>query len=144
MLRGFRPERLVEARLEKGLSRGDVARSVGVSIGAVGSWETGRATPQVDSLARTVEVLGLPIEAVIVVPESERYLSDLRALRGLVQPNLAATVGISTSSLASIERGEAPLSDGVAAKLASALAVELDVVERAYERARDRPIGVPG
>lgn len=142
ILRGFRPEVLVDRRVAQGLSRGELARQVGVSTGAVAKWETGRSTPAVDTLARVASVLGLGMADLISVPDGERFLGDLRALAGLTQPQLAARIGFSSSTVADLERGHAILTDVQEERIAAAVAATRDDVRKAYKRVRTRPSGV--
>ena len=141
ILRGFRPEVMADRRAAQGLSRGELARQTGVSTGAVAKWETGRSTPAVDTLARVAAVLGLAMTELIDVPETERFLGDLRALAGLTQPQLAARIGFSSSTVADLERGHAILTDVQEQRIAAAVGVAPGDVRRAYERVRTRPSG---
>ena len=142
ILRGFRPEVITEHRATQGLSRGELARQAGVSTGAVAKWETGRSTPAVDTLARVAGVLGLEMTDLIDIPENERFLGDLRALAGLTQPQLAARIGFSSSTVADLERGHAILTEVQEERIAAAVAATRDEVRKAYERVRTRPGGV--
>jgi transcriptional regulator with XRE-family HTH domain len=142
ILRGFSREAFVEQRDKAKCSRADLARLADISVGAVFAWETGTATPQVDTLLKVAEALSVPIGTFIDLDENDRYLGDLRVLAGLTQPQLAQKVGMSTTSLGTLERGEARLKDEVAQKLAAALGCTVDQVEAAYQRTRQRPPGV--
>lgn len=142
ILRGFRPEVMADRRAAQNLSRGELARQAGVSTGAVAKWETGRSTPAVDTLARVAAVLGLPMTDLIDIPENERFLGDLRALAGLTQPQLAARIGFSSSTVADLERGHAVLTDVQEERIAAAVGSSRDDVREAYERVRTRPSGV--
>ncbi|NKR28854.1 helix-turn-helix domain-containing protein [Rhodococcus hoagii] len=143
VLRGFDAARLADLRAKAALTRGELARLAGVSIGAVQSWETGRAMPQVDTLARVVEVLGVSIDQVVLVKPEERYLGDLRVMAGLTQPQLAAKIALSTTSLSSLELGQTGLTDDVADRIANALDLPVRTVVEAYERTRTRPRNAP-
>ena len=142
ILRGFRPEVMADRRAAQGLSRGELARQVGVSTAAVAKWETGRSTPAVDTLARVAAVLGLGMTDLIAIPVSERFLGDLRALAGLTQPQLAACIGFSSSTVADLERGHAILTDVQEERIATAVGATRDDVRNAFERVRNRPSGV--
>lgn len=152
-LKGFQPQRLLDARLDLGLSQGAVAlraknlrldgrpESARISPSAISTWERGQAFPQVDSLYRVAAVLGLRMDEVIVVPEAEQTLATVRELAGWTQPQLAAMVGISTGLLSQIELGYAPISTAVAESLARALDIEPAALETAYRRAQDEQLG---
>ncbi|MEE2061826.1 helix-turn-helix transcriptional regulator [Rhodococcus artemisiae] len=143
VLRGFSADRLADLRIEAGLTRGELARLAGVSLGAVQSWETGRAMPQVDSLAKVAAVLDVPINRLVLIEPGKRHLGDLRVLAGLTQPQLAARISLSTTSLSSVELGQTGLTDDVAGRLAKALNLPVRTVVDAYERTRTRPPNTP-
>lgn len=142
ILRGFRPKVMADRRVAAGLSRGELARLVGVSTSAIDSWESERSTPAVDTLARVAQVLDAPLADLIVVSPGERFLGDLRALAGLTQPQLAARIGFSTTTVASLERGQAVLTDLQAFRISEAVDADVDEVRAAYQRVRTRPRGV--
>lgn len=142
-LRGFDPERLVAERRRVGLSRGELGRLIGASTSAVQTWETGRVTPHVNSLAKAAKVLGVEISVLVDVPPEKRFLADLRVLRGLTQPQLAAAAGMSTTTLSALEWGQTRLDDQVAARLGEVLNVDAAEVKRAWTRTRNRPTGGP-
>ena len=139
ILRGFVPGEVANHRQAHGMSRGELARLIGVSTGAVGGWERGETTPQVDTLKSVADLLHVPMEEFIQIPEDERFLGDLRALRGMTQPQLAKILPVSMTTLAQLERGEAKLTDAVAQSIAKALELPVNTVIEAYERVRDRP-----
>ncbi|MGH8237665.1 MAG: helix-turn-helix domain-containing protein [Steroidobacteraceae bacterium] len=137
-LEGFVPARLFTARTDKGLAQGELALRADVSTATISAWEVGRSTPQVDRLLRVVEILGLRMDEVIVVPSDARKLGTLRELAGRTQAQLARDIGVSTSLLAALERGHAKLGDAVAERLAGELGVPVAEVQAAYERGRAR------
>ncbi|WP_028463701.1 helix-turn-helix transcriptional regulator [Nocardia sp. 348MFTsu5.1] len=139
ILRGFVPSQIAQHRKVRNMSRGELARLVGITTGAVGLWERGETTPAVDTLKRVADLLGAPMDEFIQIPPNERYLGDLRALSGMTQPQLAKFLPLSTPMLAALERGEARLTDRTAESLAKVLEVPVDTVVEAYERVRDRP-----
>lgn len=142
VLRGFDPARLTSLRESKGMSRADLARKAGLGGATVQQWETGTRSPQVDTLALVAKTLDVPIGDLVDVPRDRRFPGDWRVLLGLTQPQLGQQVGISTSMIARIERGEVKLTDENARRLATALDIGIDELVRSYERARDRPAGV--
>ena len=143
VLRGFSAARLEDLRKNARLTRGELARLAGVSLSTVQSWETGRAMPQVDSLAKVAAVLDVPISRLVLVEPDKRHLGDLRVLAGLTQPQLAARISLSTTSLSSVELGQAGLTDEVANRIAKALDLPVQTVVDAYERTRTRPKNAP-
>ncbi|WP_236739714.1 helix-turn-helix domain-containing protein [Mycobacteroides abscessus] len=142
VLRGFTPARFTALRKSK-MSMTDLARITGVAGSTIYAWESGKATPQVDKLAAAMKVLGSPIEDVVLVPRERRFPSDWRVLGGFTQPQLAAAAGIATSTLQTIERGEAILTDERAATLSQLVNTTQDEYRAAWRRARDRPPNTP-
>ena len=138
--RGFSPEALRKARLDADLTRGELARLAHVSVGSVQAWETGRAAPQIDSLVKVLDVLEIKITDVVLIEPSDRYLGDLRVLRGLTQTELAKRLGISTTTLSQIELGHTlSLRESVAIDLARELGVSHDEINRVFRKTQDRP-----
>jgi len=134
---------LRQARLDAGFVQTETARLAKVGTETLRRWESGAASPQVDLLARVVEVLGVTIADVVQVPESERYPGDWRVLLGLTQPQLGAKAGITTQIVSCVERGVISLSDNVCEKLSAALGISESELRAAHERARNRPLGEP-
>ena len=56
-------ERLKEARKAKRYSQAEVSRMLGVTQQAVGKWETGRSTPDPQTVARLAEILDTTADA---------------------------------------------------------------------------------
>ena len=137
-LEGFEPSRLLEARLSKGFSQGELALRASVSTASISAWEVGRSTPQVDRLHRVAQVLGLEMAELIRVPETKLKLVNLRELAGWTQAQLAKRAGISTPLLAALERGHASLTDAVCARIAVELKLPDAAVAEAFERGRTR------
>lgn len=139
VLRGFSAASFEQARRANRLSRGELARLADISPGAVTAWETERATPQADTLARVTTILGIGIDEVVHIEPEQRSLGDLRIYAGLTQSQLAAHIGMSTTSVAALERGESRLKPDVARAIAKALRRPHTDVTAAYDRARNRP-----
>lgn len=143
IMRGFSPDALRQARLDAGYSQAEIARVAKVGVGTVRRWEQGESSPQVDLLARVVEILGVTIADVVKVPVDERFPGDWRVLLGLTQPQLGAKAGITTQIVSCVERGVISLSDNVAEKLSAALEISEAELRAAHERVRNRPLGEP-
>lgn len=141
VLRGFDPAAFATLRRDAGLSVSDLARLSGHSLSTIHHWEAGRRTPQVDILAAVMAIIGVPIEAVVRIASDERYPGDWRVLTGLTQPQLAAKAQLPTATVQRIERGEYPLSDANADKLAELLGITSPTYRQAYLRVRQRPPG---
>lgn len=140
-LLGFNPEALRLRRTALKMSRGDLARAANLSVNAIAAWESGRRTPQVDSLAQVAAALQCEIGVFVEMRPGERSLADLRVLAGLTQPQLGKLVGISTTVISSLERAESGLSDARAAALAQALNVDVETIKAGYAKARNRAPG---
>lgn len=143
VMRGFRPEALIEARQSKELSKSDVGRMAGVDAASIGRWEAGLRSPQVDALVKVLDALDCAITDVVRISEADRYPGDWRVLRGLTQPELGKAAALSTSAVGRIERGEGALSLPVALKLSAVLQISVDELMEAFARAKGRPPGDP-
>jgi len=143
VMRGFQPAHLRKLRKERGYSQGELARAAGIGTTTLYHWEAESKSPQVDLLARVAAALGASVEQLVDVPEADRYPGDWRVLRGMTQPQLGRATGLSTPLVGRVERGEIPLSDDVATRLAEALAISPTQLRAAYDRARQRPLGEP-
>ena len=58
-------ERLKEARKAKRYSQAEVSKMLGVTQQAVGKWETGRSTPDPQTVARLAEILDTPTDVLL-------------------------------------------------------------------------------
>ena len=58
-------ERLKEARKAKRYSQAEVSRMLGVTQQAVGKWETGRSTPDPQTVAHLAEILDTPTDVLL-------------------------------------------------------------------------------
>jgi len=78
--------RLAVLRAERGISRMDLANSVGVNYQTIGYLERGDYNPSLDLALRLSEVFGLPVEAVFstkpFVPLSEQVYGNARQEEG--------------------------------------------------------------
>ncbi|MEV0773628.1 helix-turn-helix transcriptional regulator [Nocardia salmonicida] len=162
VIRGFDPGVFQDERMSKPdtyrhaagmpeISVADLARLSGISATAIYGWEKGTRSPQANLLRAVAEVLVIPMEKLIVIPESSRTLADLRWLAGMTQPEAAAALGVSTQSFGRIERGELALTDERAEQLAAlyardqakTTAIDVAEVRAAWQRAKNRPAGAP-
>ena len=141
VLRGFSPQAFAATRQQRGLSVPDLARLAEVGQSTVHAWEAGRGTPQVDLLARVMNILETPIEQVVPIPAAERYPGDWRVIKGLTQPELAAAAKIATTTLRGLERADIGLTNANADKLAHLLDISVEQYRASYQRARQRPAG---
>ncbi|ATL72538.1 helix-turn-helix domain-containing protein [Nocardia terpenica] len=122
---------------------GELARVAGVSKSAVEQWEREEKSPSVKLLWRVAQALGVPMDVLVPIPVTERYLGDWRVLRGMTQQELATAAGLSAPTVHRLELGQVALSRESATGLAEGLGLSVDEVRAAYERARQRPPGSP-
>ena len=62
-------DRLKEARRIKGLSQAEVSRLLGVTQQAVGKWETGRSTPDPQTVARLAGLLDTTADTLLGISQ---------------------------------------------------------------------------
>ena len=80
-------ERLKEARKAKRYSQAEVSRMLGVTQQAVGKWETGRSTPDPQTVARLAEILDTPTDVLLGLrKESGAASQRLQPLYGVPDP----------------------------------------------------------
>jgi transcriptional regulator with XRE-family HTH domain len=90
-------------RLDRGLSRREVSKQLGVDETSVSNWETNRCVPAIRLIPNIVRFLGyVPYPAGKSLPE--RLAVSRRSL-GLSQKRLAKILGADESSLRSWESG---------------------------------------
>lgn len=126
-----------------GVPRSDLARLAGISAATIRSWDRRGGAPDIERLSRLCGVLGIAITDLVRVPDDEAMPSDLRIRQGLTQVQLAAAAGLSTTVVSAFERAESRWSPTKAARLATVLAVSVEDLEQAWQRARNRPAGAP-
>jgi transcriptional regulator with XRE-family HTH domain len=122
--------RIGQARRESGLTQGELATRIGIPLGILDRYETGRADPS-DKLGRISEVTGKPVSwftapertdggADAFLAEVGRRIAETRGQRGMTRRELASEVGL---PLGKIERFESGAEDpaGFAERMATAL-----------------------
>ena len=78
-VRGFSAARLRRYRLARKANIADLADAAGVSEQTVSAWETGRAAPTPELLAKVAAELRLTVADLVPIPNDQLGLSDLRA-----------------------------------------------------------------
>lgn len=136
--RGFDKDALRAARDSADLKRPQLCREAKVGIATLKAWENGVSIPQIDTLREVLAAMkrlgiDVSVETIIAVPEAERTLADWRAIRLMLQPELAAKIPIGTTHLSNIEAGAVALTDRTREGLAEALGLSPAVVDRAWE-----------
>ena len=143
-LYGFDPTRLAEVRRERGLSRSDLGRLSGVPYNALRRWETGEGAPTPDALERVAGALEVDVSELAVVRDDAQTLASRRTRQGLSQSDAAHELGMSKSTYSRLERGERPMTNAEAQKLAAILETTEEQVKSLWTRAHHRPVGPPG
>ena len=143
VMRGFSAARLLEARTDAKLTRNELGRLANVTESAIGRWEKGIRSPQIDVLVRVLDQLGKSVEDIVDIAPDDRYPGDWRIIRGLTQPLLGRVAGVSTAAIGRIERGEGGLTPDVERRVAAALEITPEELRKAFGRARLRPKGEP-
>ncbi len=123
-------------RLRKGLSltQGELGKLLGVSAAAVGSWESGRASPGQDNRKALAQVGGMTQDQAdrrlgrkepktaattqaTVASLSPAQIKDIRAKAGLSQKALAKALNVSPNSIGNWETGRSAPREGSVKKL---------------------------
>lgn len=120
-----------------GISRATLARKLGVSIGTIQAWETGRSQPGITKLVRVAKLLRVPLSSLMADSPVPGTLQELRINAGLEQAALAQRIGVSRSTMSLIERAETPMQPRIEQALAHALHVSPTKVRNAYEHVRN-------
>src|SRR5829696_10408530 len=89
---GWDGQRLRQLRLDRSLSRRQLAGRVGVALDTVGSWERGTSSPRVRHLLALAEQLAVKPSELAPLP-STPTLRELRERVGLTQTALSIRIG---------------------------------------------------
>jgi transcriptional regulator with XRE-family HTH domain len=104
--RRFSAELLQESRLAAGYSQGQLSQLVGVGIGTVKAWESGRRAPKPATQRQVADVLGLGFEDLEVPePDGGEDLRRLRQARGWTRAEAAERLGVQPFTLQRVEQG---------------------------------------
>lgn len=136
-VRGFSAARLRRYRLARKANIADLADAAGVSEQTVSAWETGRAAPTPELLAKVAAELRLTVADLVPIPNDQLGLSDLRAQAGMTQGRAAEALGISATLLGRIEKGRKEYDETRAAQLAELYKVTSELVAEVWQRDRD-------
>ena len=134
----FVAEALRQARTGAGLTARQVAeqleaRGVTVSRQHVSAWEHGVWAPAPSRLLAVAALLDIAPMRFMLKNGEKPALAELRvAHRGLTQGQLAAEIDMPRSTYSLLERGGTDLTPAVRIRLAAALQVDVDTIERGY------------
>ena len=67
-------ERLKELRKEKNLTQSQLSKELNVSLGAIGNWETGNRTPDVNTLSFIANYFGVTVDYLVGKTEQKMPL----------------------------------------------------------------------
>jgi len=96
-------EHILAARLERGLSQGELATLLGVTESTVWNWEDGRSSPPVHACREVIGFLGydpFPLQ-----PGNAGMLLAFRRRMGLRVKDAAAKAGVDAGTWSSWEKG---------------------------------------
>ncbi|NMM90675.1 transcriptional regulator [Rhodococcus sp. SRB_17] len=136
-VRGFSAARLRRYRQARKATIEDLADAAGVAAQTVSAWETGRAAPTPELLAKVAAELRLTVADLVPIPSDELGLSDLRVQAGMTQAHAAADLGISATLLGRIEKGRKEYDDLRAQQLATLYGATKVLVSEAWQRDRE-------
>lgn len=110
-------------RIEKGITKEELARRVGVSKRTLTRWEHGQNRPRPSHLTALAKALGCNVSDL----ETVNTLSDARRAAGLSQRAFAERVNIPAGSLAAIETGRVAVPDAsLWARILGRTTIEID------------------
>ncbi|WP_167829113.1 helix-turn-helix transcriptional regulator [Nocardia brasiliensis] len=134
ILRGFDAARFDAIRRREGFSIAELARHSGVGATTIYGWCTGGSRPQVHLLHRVAVALEVRMDEILDFPAHTRTLAEFRWLAGLIQSQVAWTLGMRTDAFAQIERGKTRLSDERAEHLAGLYETTAAEIHAAWAR----------
>lgn len=137
-VRGFSGARLRRYRTGLRLTIDDLADAAEVSSQTVSAWETGRAAPTPELLARVAGVLKVANADLAPIPEDQLRLSDLRSQAGLTQGTAAKALGTSATVLGRIEKGRKEYDEAWGRRMAELYSVPLNLLSEVWERDRQK------
>jgi transcriptional regulator with XRE-family HTH domain len=136
-VRAFSRTAARRARERAGLTQAELAILIGVTDGGVSAWESGTRAPTGRNLVALARVLSTPPIELLNLREDELRLADVRALYGLSGDEVASRVGIGTSTLYDVERGDRRPTGRTLDQLAKLYGLDEVTIEEAWERGRE-------
>jgi transcriptional regulator with XRE-family HTH domain len=88
---GMFPEKIKELRAKKGLSQGDVARTLFVTQQAVSKWESGKGYPDLPTLQALAKLYGVPVDDLV---GTEEYSEAKKINSAKISPVFAILLGV--------------------------------------------------
>lgn len=103
--------RIAARRKQQGMTQRDLAKQMGVTDKAVSKWERDLALPDVQSLPRLADSLGLPIEELMndiaPAPTASGKKKGRQKTTGLMLKGIALAMGIAVTVLAQLQELDA-------------------------------------
>lgn len=81
-------ERLKETRKAKKYSQAEISKILGVTQQAVGKWETGRSTPDPQTVARLAEILDTTADVLLGLQKALRKHQLSAVMRSAAMPSV--------------------------------------------------------
>lgn len=133
-VRGWRGERLKEARTQAQLTQDDLAGVIGCAHSMIARWERGQGAPSPQHARALAATFGLTVQDLTDVPDDLIELRDLRVWAGLTQGAVRQELGL--HMVGAMESGSAPLRPSDVPALARLYGVDEDVLLSAADRVR--------
>lgn len=94
---------IASLRREKGMTQADLAKQMGVTDKAVSKWERDLSCPDVQTLPKLAEVLGISVEELLQpTPKTGNLPSSTGAIVTLVFKAIALAMGVSVMVLSTL------------------------------------------
>lgn len=68
-------ENIARLRNERGMSRADLARALGITLGGVSAWEYGRTRPDIDSIRKLCGILRVSCDEILGIASEEEVIA---------------------------------------------------------------------
>lgn len=133
----MKPRRFAEYREEAGLTQGQLADMLGMSVRAIAAWESGERKPPLDKLEWLADyycisidsILGRPEHSAIAPSAEVKKLENLKKLRKqqkLRQKDMADFLGVERTTYVKYESGQSEPPLRILCKLADHFQVSVD------------------
>jgi transcriptional regulator with XRE-family HTH domain len=137
-IRTFSGEKLRDARVARGWSRGRLAIAVDKTVTSVASFENGQRSPAAKTLQNMALALGIEPGDLLSLPRADWGMAEYRIVVGLDQRDVADRAGISPSMLSQIESTYERMNPTHKRALARLYGISEDELSAAWERSRVR------
>jgi transcriptional regulator with XRE-family HTH domain len=135
----FDPAALVRARDAAGLTQRQLAAAIGSYDSHISALESGKRRPSALTLKSLASALGLdPLQLTTAQSLRRATLADLRRRSGHSQTSFSELIGIPRTTWGKVERGQQPLTEETAVRIARLLDLAVETVQRAGDRTSNR------